>query len=114
MLPSQGQGAGMAVEDSGALGVCFRGMPEAPSAAVIEERLTLFERVRMKRASVVQLLSSVPYFENGFEIILPRLLGYMSREQPPRTGHPRDVRPWLFRYDVMERKQESTGRALTD
>ncbi|CAK4033095.1 salicylate hydroxylase [Lecanosticta acicola] len=56
MLTFGGQGANQAVEDGGALGVLFRNMS---SAAEVPERLALFEQVRHKRASRVQLLSSV-------------------------------------------------------
>lgn len=56
MLTFGGQGANQAVEDGGALGVLFRDMS---SSDEVPHRLALFEQVRHKRASRVQLLSSV-------------------------------------------------------
>lgn len=56
MLTFGGQGANQAVEDGGALGVLFRDMS---SSTEVPHRLALFEQVRHKRASRVQLLSSV-------------------------------------------------------
>ena len=117
MLPNQGQGAGMAVEDSGALSVCFSKMPDAgktPSEAMIAKRLALFENIRMRRASVIQLLSSVPYFEDGLEIMKSRLLEYLPREQLPKTGSPIDVRPFLFRYDVMDESKKALHEHLRE
>ena len=56
MLTFGGQGANQAVEDGAALGVLFR---DISSSAEAPHRLALFEQVRHKRASRVQLLSSV-------------------------------------------------------
>ena len=104
MLPNQGQGAGMVVEDCGALGVMLSKMKDT-SAQSITERLALFEKIRKPRASVVQLLSSVPYFENGMKIMWPKLIEHMPPEELPGFGGAADVRPWLFRYDVLEASQ---------
>lgn len=56
MLPFGGQGSNQAMEDGGALGHIFRGVS---SPSEIPQKLKLFERVRIKRASRVQILSSV-------------------------------------------------------
>lgn len=111
MLPNQGQGAGMAVEDAAALGVILQNMPPHPSEQQLEDRLLIFEKVRKPRASVVQLLSSVPYFENGMQIMLPKLLEHMSREQLPGLGGPKDVRPWFYKYDVFKESERALAAA---
>ncbi|KAJ4361263.1 hypothetical protein N0V95_002032 [Ascochyta clinopodiicola] len=54
MLPFSGQGANQAIEDAGALGYLLSGLPDA---TLLQQRLALFERVRVKRASRVQILS---------------------------------------------------------
>jgi salicylate hydroxylase len=54
MLPFSGQGANQAIEDGGALGFLLAGLPDV---TLLPERLALFERVRVKRASRVQMMS---------------------------------------------------------
>ncbi len=56
MLPFGGQGSNQAIEDGGALGFLLGGVD---SVADIPSRLLLFDRVRRKRASRVQVLSKV-------------------------------------------------------
>ncbi|KAJ5531849.1 hypothetical protein N7527_005242 [Penicillium freii] len=68
MLPFGGQGANQALEDGGALGYLFRGVD---NAAEIPTRLALFETVRRKRASRIQILSTVRI---GKEIEVEKLL----------------------------------------
>lgn len=54
MVEDQGQGGAQAIEDSVALGISLTGCtPEA-----LEKRLQIFEEVRMKRASVMQIFSN--------------------------------------------------------
>lgn len=56
MLPHQGQGGGMAIEDGAALGVLFSNLR---SKDEIPERLALFENLRLDRVSAMQVFSSV-------------------------------------------------------
>lgn len=56
MLPFGGQGSNQAIEDGGALGLLFAGVDEVEN---ITHRLELFERLRVRRAARVQILSSV-------------------------------------------------------
>lgn len=56
MLPFSGQGANSAMEDGGALGYLFRDIHDP---AAVEKRLQLFELVRKKRVSRIQILSTV-------------------------------------------------------
>ncbi|EED16358.1 salicylate hydroxylase, putative [Talaromyces stipitatus ATCC 10500] len=55
MLPFGGQGSNQAIEDGGALGYLLR---DVDNHAEIASRLALFEQVRRKRASRVQILSN--------------------------------------------------------
>ncbi|KEF62590.1 uncharacterized protein A1O9_00563 [Exophiala aquamarina CBS 119918] len=55
MLPFGGQGSNQAIEDAGALGVVLAGV-ETP--AEVPARLKVFESVRIRRVSVIQLLST--------------------------------------------------------
>ena len=106
MLPNQGQGAGMCIEDSGALGVMFSNLP-SPSQQSISDRLSLFQKVRKGRASVVQLISHVPYFEDAVKIMYPQLLEQMPAEKLPAPGGDH-TRVWLFTYNVLEDSQTGT------
>lgn len=54
MLPFGGQGSNQAIEDGGALGYLMR---DVHSQTEVPKRLALFEQVRVKRASRVQILS---------------------------------------------------------
>ncbi|KAJ5115656.1 hypothetical protein N7456_000004 [Penicillium angulare] len=56
MLPFGGQGANQAIEDGGALGRLLQGLDDP---AEIPHRITLFDMVRRKRASRIQILSTV-------------------------------------------------------
>lgn len=56
MLPFGAQGANQAIEDAGALGVLFDAVQ---AGCQVHERLELFEKIRRKRASMIQVLSSV-------------------------------------------------------
>lgn len=56
MLPFSGQGATQAIEDAGAISILFQ---DLSSAKDIPARLALFEKVRTKRASRVQVVSKV-------------------------------------------------------
>jgi salicylate hydroxylase len=109
MLPNQGMGAGSAIEDSGALGVIFSRMSSNTSEEAVEERLAVFERVRKGRASVIQLISHCPYFEDGVKIMWQELIKHMPAEKLPVSTGAR-TRDWLFSYDVLKDSQ----RALDD
>lgn len=56
MLPFGGQGANQGIEDAGAISVLFR---DITSVKDIPRRFSLFEKVRVKRALRVQILSRV-------------------------------------------------------
>lgn len=56
MLPFGGQGANQAIEDAGAISILFQDLHIARD---LPARLALFEEVRTKRASRVQVLSRV-------------------------------------------------------
>lgn len=77
MLPHQGQGGAQAIEDSVALGtVLSHCTPE-----VIEERLKLFEDIRVKRGSVMQIFSNAGQDEP--EKIRKDAAKFISAEEVP-------------------------------
>ena len=56
MLPFGGQGANQAIEDAGAISILFQNLSNKSELSV---RLALFEKVRTRRASRIQVLSTV-------------------------------------------------------
>ena len=54
MLPFGGQGSNQAIEDAGALGYLFKGLE---TEETVIRNIDLFDTVRRKRASRVQILS---------------------------------------------------------
>ncbi|KAL4875129.1 hypothetical protein BJY04DRAFT_224326 [Aspergillus karnatakaensis] len=58
MLPHQGQGGGQAIEDGAALSEIFANLPDNPSKEEIQNRLKIFEKVRLRRVSAMQILSN--------------------------------------------------------
>jgi salicylate hydroxylase len=75
MLPFRAQGANQAIEDAGALGLLLANVDDPAELPLC---LELFEAIRLRRASRVQILSSVrigrenlvkdkikPYLEDG-------------------------------------------------
>lgn len=80
MLPFGGQGSNQAIEDAGALGYLFNDIETEES---VTKRMELFETVRRKRASRVQILSKVRV---GKEMdVNEELLQYAD---PPGSGEP--------------------------
>ncbi|KAH8896393.1 FAD/NAD(P)-binding domain-containing protein [Thozetella sp. PMI_491] len=71
MLPTLGNGAGMAIEDAGALGVIMEGVRDGSE---VPGRLRVWDRVRRRRASAVQLLSRTVGVEYK-DVVWSRLLG---------------------------------------
>ena len=78
MLPFGGQGSNQAIEDAGALGYLFHHLDNPDQ---IPKRLELFETVRRKQASRVQILSKVRVGKEGD--VKQELLKYAD---PPGSG----------------------------
>ncbi|KIX94931.1 uncharacterized protein Z520_09241 [Fonsecaea multimorphosa CBS 102226] len=99
MLPNQGQGAGMCIEDAGALSGLFTDM-HGSRIEDITERLDLFFNLRHPRASAVQLISHCPYFEDAVSIMWAELIKVAKPQDLPRANDRNNIREWLFAYDV--------------
>ena len=56
MLPFGGQGSNQAIEDAGALGQILQDMKDPGE---LPKRLNLYEEIRLKRTSMVQIMSRV-------------------------------------------------------
>ncbi|KAF2728799.1 FAD/NAD(P)-binding domain-containing protein [Polyplosphaeria fusca] len=116
MLPMQGQGAAMCVEDAGALGHVFSGFVGEGDGKMaigeLENRFRAFESVRRGRVSVVQLISRLPYHRIAVDEMWDELCKFMNEDELPGRGGNTDVRNWLGRYnleDACKRAMEDVG-----
>jgi salicylate hydroxylase len=82
MYPHLGQGAAMAIEDAGVLGVLFS---HPCDISEIPHRLGLFERARLKRVSVIQVQSRVSARENSMEEVESECHEYFPAGDVPST-----------------------------
>lgn len=89
MLPFGGQGSNQAIEDGGVLGRVLAGVQDA---AGLPQRLELFDKLRVRRASRIQILSSVR--ANNEHLVQDQIAQYME------PGVPRRCRPWLPRVEA--------------
>jgi salicylate hydroxylase len=75
MLPFGGQGSNQAIEDGGALGMLLENVHDVSQ---ITARLDLFEKVRRRRASRVQILSTVR--ANRESLVENEIQKYMEKD----------------------------------
>jgi len=94
MLPHQGQGGAQALEDGAALAVM---LSRLQSSDEIPQRLELFEKVRINRASAIQIFSTVGQ-ELG-EKVHKDAEPYVNGPVPKK---PEEFRQWNFGYDVVK------------
>ncbi|GFF43192.1 6-hydroxynicotinate 3-monooxygenase [Aspergillus udagawae] len=99
MLPHQGQGGAQAIEDGGALGEIFARMPDHPTQDEIRDRLALFEKVRVNRASVITIFSNAGQ-DQGWKV-KERAAQYMP-EGAKIPSSPPEFMEHNFRCDVLE------------
>ncbi|OHW89735.1 FAD binding domain-containing protein [Colletotrichum incanum] len=95
VLPHQGQGGAMGLEDGLALGVVMAG---AADASDVEKLLEVYERIRKARTSVIQLLSNIEKGEP--RLVENELLQFMSKEDIPKTQ--KEIFIHSFEYDVVD------------
>ncbi|KAL2867819.1 FAD/NAD(P)-binding domain-containing protein [Aspergillus lucknowensis] len=98
MLPHQGQGGGMAIEDAGALSELFADMPGTVSEGEIHNRLALFEKIRLRRVSAMQILSNAGQDQNW------RIQEQARQYMPDGVKVPTTTAEFWehnFRYDVL-------------
>ncbi|KAK1525773.1 FAD binding domain-containing protein [Colletotrichum costaricense] len=94
MLPHQGQGGAMGLEDGLALGVVFAGVSDNSD---LEKRLDLFEKIRRNRASAIQILSNVGTDQSS--LVEKDLLEFLAADEIPKN--PQENLAFNFGYDVV-------------
>ncbi|KAF4275152.1 hypothetical protein CNMCM8812_002652 [Aspergillus fumigatus] len=110
MLPHQGQGGAQAIEDGGALGEIFARMPDHPTLDEIRDRLALFEKVRVHRASVVTIFSNAGQ-DQGWKI-KERAQQYMPAGAKIPSS-PLEFMEHNFRCDVLEESRRQLESYLS-
>ncbi|UNI21292.1 Salicylate 1-monooxygenase [Purpureocillium takamizusanense] len=94
MLPHHGQGGAQGLEDGLALGIVLHG---ASSPADIESRLEIYDRVRRRRASAIQILSNAGLEQSEF--VQRELCQYMDPDEIPKTMD--ETYKYSFGFDVV-------------
>ncbi|KAJ5594737.1 Aromatic-ring hydroxylase-like protein [Penicillium hispanicum] len=103
MLPFGGQGSNQAIEDGGVLGSIFA---DVSDAAGVPARLKLFNDIRIRRASRVQILSSVR--ANNEHLIQDQLQLYMEPGVPVPSSFPGRI-AHDARFDALAHCREALG-----
>ena len=96
MLPHQAQGGAMAFEDAEALAVVLARMRNL-KLAELERSLELFEKIRVSRASAIQILSSVP--AEDLATVADQTRPYIEGKVPRSLG---EVRTFAFKYNIVD------------
>ncbi|KAI8163944.1 hypothetical protein K4K49_009816 [Colletotrichum sp. SAR 10_70] len=99
MLPHQGQGGAQGIEDGVALGIIFS---DATDPSQVEERMSLYEKLRRGRASAIQILSNVGIDEA--HKVKKDLMEFLNEEDIP-TDH-RGIMSFTYSYDVIKEATE--------
>lgn len=103
----QGQGGAQAIEDAAALHTVFSGLAGHPTAQDIQDRLKLFEAVRLKRASRIQIFSNAG--QDEADKVEQRAKPYMGQGQHvPKT--PAEYVQHNFGYDALVAAQAEVDR----
>lgn len=104
----QGQGGAQAIEDAGALYSVFKDIVGQPSEQDVQSRLRLFERIRLNRASAIQVFSNAG--QDEAEKVRQRAERFMVQGQrAPAT--PAEYMQHNFGYDVLKESEAWIERA---
>ncbi|OAA78696.1 FAD binding domain-containing protein [Akanthomyces lecanii RCEF 1005] len=94
MLPHQGQAGAQGIEDGLALGLTLH---SASTPCDVKKRLAIYDGIRRRRASVMQVLSNVG--QDQSEILREELLKYYNEAELPLS--PMSLQRHNFGYDVV-------------
>ena len=117
--PHIGQGAISAIEDAAVLGTLFKDVPETGELSIIfENRLQLFDKLRIGRVAAYKYYSDVPFFRNAVEEQKEKCEKFMKPDELPGeiafdgyitfdlltswVALQSHLRPWYMRFDVRE------------
>ncbi|KAI0131931.1 putative salicylate hydroxylase [Xylariales sp. AK1849] len=107
MLPHQGQGGGMALEDGASLGVLLSGLT---SKSEIPARFELFQKIRFDRTSATQILSNAGFDE--VDSIQEEAARYVNSVQMPKNQQ--EIHKFFFSYDVVQDSRDQLEALLME
>ncbi|KIW24757.1 uncharacterized protein PV07_10451 [Cladophialophora immunda] len=101
MFPRQGQGAAQSIEDGATLGLLMSGLQ---SKSDVTNRLMLNDELRVRRTSIVQLLSRTRLGAVEDGVILPDELVQLFSPEPAPVNQAQ-ITKFLWSYDYLEHTQ---------
>jgi salicylate hydroxylase len=107
MQPTHASGAAMALESAAALEVLFR---DFDPAHFVEERLALFNQLRLPRTRTVQLLSNAMLYqhESSEDFIEHFREHYRGPPLSPKAeGQSKEARGFLYPYDAFAEAEKA-------
>lgn len=102
----QGQGGGQAIEDGACLGILLEAVTDP---TCLEQRLELFEQVRRKRASALQILSN----SNPPAPKAVRDAAAAFMPSGTKLDSTDDINDYVFSFDVIRESQAALASTRT-
>lgn len=106
MIPTYAQGGGMALEDAAALEVLFAGLK---AGETLDNRLRIFEQLRLPRATTTQVLSNAPFISGSMtkeEIVRKYYQGTLFAPIDG-SGFARSARDFWYGYDIFSEAKKA-------
>ena len=106
-IKQQGQGASIAIESAGCLGVLFNGIGKDE----VQSRLALFEKLRLGRCGPVHVFSNMPPGPDGYAWMSEKIKPFWdpSKPLPPPGSRPISLpfRDLIYSYNVQEESKKA-------
>jgi hypothetical protein len=115
MTPATAAGGTQALEDAGALLSLFSNFSVTKDkSALIAERMRMFDKVRLFRASRIQVGALFPPSDGTENPLAGLRMGLEEKDDLPdelrgRRSMDGDRREWDFRYNIFEKCQKVLG-----
>ncbi|KAF4308697.1 Salicylate hydroxylase [Botryosphaeria dothidea] len=107
MKPQQGQGASIAIESTGCLEILFNGIGKDQ----VQERLALFEKLRLGRCGPVHVFSNMLIGPDGHRWMVEKVKPFWdeSRPLPPPGSRPLSLpfRNFIYGFNVVEDTEQA-------
>lgn len=105
MIPTYAQGGSMALEDAAALEVLLAGLKAGES---LENRLRIFEQLRLPRATTTQVLSNGVFIEGNLKEDIVRKYYQGTLFEPlDVNGFARPARDFWYGYDIFSEARKA-------
>jgi salicylate hydroxylase len=106
MLPSYAQGGAMALEDAASLEILLAGMKAVEG---LENRLKIFEQLRLPRSTTTQVLSNAAFLSSGTnkEDVIRKYYQGPLFEPLNAPGFSRPVRDFWYGYNIISEARKA-------